>query len=139
VLQEAERGVRFDRIAILLRSPQQYLGLLEHACTRGGVPVYFDRGTRRPDPAGRAFLALLACASEGLSAKRFAEYLSLAQVPAADEAMTDAPFTPSGDKRCIPADDDTEPRDRAPEPEIRRPRIDAPVPKRAARAVEGGI
>ena len=34
-----------------------------------------------PHPAGRALLALLACAAEGLSARRFAEYLSLAQVP----------------------------------------------------------
>ena len=46
-----------------------------------GVPAWFDRGTRRPHPAGRAFLALLACAAEGLSASRFAEYLSLGQLP----------------------------------------------------------
>jgi CRISPR/Cas system-associated exonuclease Cas4 (RecB family) len=82
IFDEAARGVRFDEIAILLRAPRQYLGLLEHACARGDVPVYFDRGTRRPDPAGRAFLALLACGVEGLSAKRFDEYLSLGQVPA---------------------------------------------------------
>src|SRR5262249_59988291 len=81
VLAEAARGVRFDEIAVFLRAPQQYLGLLEHACSRGGVPAYFDRGTRRPDPAGRAFVALLSCAVEGLSAKRFDEYLSLGQVP----------------------------------------------------------
>jgi CRISPR/Cas system-associated exonuclease Cas4 (RecB family) len=81
VLDEASRGVRFDEMAVFLRTPQQYLGLLEHACARGGVPVYFDRGTRRPDPAGRAFIALLSCAVEGLSAKRFDEYLSLGQVP----------------------------------------------------------
>ena len=37
-------------------------------------------------PAGRAFLAILACACEHLSARRFAEYLSLAQVPRLDEA-----------------------------------------------------
>src|SRR5262249_56315443 len=37
--------------------------------------------TRRPHPGGRALLALLACAAEGLSARRFAEYLSLAEVP----------------------------------------------------------
>ena len=49
--------------------------------TRAGVPAWFDRGTRRPHPAGRAFLALLACAGESLSAARFAEYLSLGQVP----------------------------------------------------------
>ena len=45
------------------------------------IPAWFERGTRRPDPAGRAFLALLACAEEHLSARRFAEYLSLGQVP----------------------------------------------------------
>lgn len=81
VLREARRGVRFDEMAILVRSPQSYFGLLEHAMSRAGVPVWFDRGTRRPHPAGRAFLALLACAAEGMSAARFAEYLSLAQVP----------------------------------------------------------
>ncbi len=82
--KEAARGVRFDEMAILVRSPQQYLGVLEHALSRAGIPGYFDRGTRRPHPAGRAFLALLNCAVEKLSAKRFAEYLSLAQVPNLD-------------------------------------------------------
>src|SRR5207247_8522513 len=86
LLDEAAAGVRFDEMAIFLRTPQQYLGLLEHACARGGVPVYFDRGTRRPDPAGRAFVALLQSASDGLSAQRFDEYLSLGQVPSVDEA-----------------------------------------------------
>ena len=64
-LDEAARGVPFDEMAVFLRTPQQYLGLLEHACARGGVPAYFDRGTRRPDPSGRAFVALLACAVRG--------------------------------------------------------------------------
>jgi hypothetical protein len=83
VLAEAGRGVRFDEVAILVRAPQHYQGLLEHALERGGIPAWFDRGTRRPHPAGRAFLALLACAAEGLSARRFAEYLSLGQLPSA--------------------------------------------------------
>ena len=82
ILREARRGRRFDEMAILVRSPHSYFGLLEHALTRAGVPAWFDRGTRRPHPAGRAFLALLACAGESLSAARFAEYLSLGQVPA---------------------------------------------------------
>src|SRR4051794_29929554 len=86
ILDEAGRGVPFDEMAVFLRTPQQYLGLLEHACARGGVPVYFDRGTRRPDPAGRAFVALLSCAVDGLSAKRFDEYLSLGQVPQVADA-----------------------------------------------------
>ena len=56
-------------------------GVLEHALARAKIPAYFDRGIRRPHPAGRAFLAMLSCAAENFSAKRFAEYLSLAQVP----------------------------------------------------------
>src|SRR5262249_37972098 len=44
------------------------------------------RGSRRPDPSGRALLALLACAAEGLSAHRFEEYLSFAQVPSLSES-----------------------------------------------------
>src|SRR5262249_43038671 len=66
-------------------SAQQYVGLLEHALSRAGVAAYFDRGTRRPDPTGRAFLAILSCATENFSAKRFAEYLSLAQVPSLED------------------------------------------------------
>jgi ATP-dependent helicase/nuclease subunit B len=84
ILQEADRGVRFDEMAIVIRSAQHYVGLLEHALSRAGVAAYFDRGTRRPDPTGRAFLAILSCATENFSAKRFAEYLSLAQVPSLD-------------------------------------------------------
>jgi CRISPR/Cas system-associated exonuclease Cas4 (RecB family) len=81
ILAEARRGVRFDEMAVLVRSPAAYFGLVEHALARANVPAWFDRGTRRPHPAGRAFLALLACAAEHLSAARFAEYLSLGQVP----------------------------------------------------------
>ena len=44
-------------------------------------PAYFERGTRRPHPAGRAFLSLLACALDNCRRGRFAEYLSLGQVP----------------------------------------------------------
>ena len=97
ILEEARRGVGFDEMAILVRGPQQYLGLIEHALARAGVPAWFDRGTRRPDPAGRAMLALLHCAEDGLSARRFAEYLSLAQVPDPSDDLVPVP---------VPSDDD---------------------------------
>ncbi len=97
ILEEAGRGVRLDEIAVLLRSPANYLGLLEHAFSRAAIPAWFDRGVRRPHPAGRAFLALLACAVEKLSARRFAEYLSLAQVPALQPAGADT-FVPPRDE-----------------------------------------
>lgn len=84
MLREARNGVPFDRMAVALRAPQQYAGLLEHALDRAGIPMYFERGSRRPHAAGRAFLSLIACAQENLSARRFAEYLSLGQVPRAD-------------------------------------------------------
>jgi ATP-dependent helicase/nuclease subunit B len=94
VMREAARGVPFDEIAIVVRAPETYWGLLEHALQRAGVKPWFARGTRRPDPSGRAFLALLACASDGLSARRFAEYLSLGQVPPRDATGATPPIPP---------------------------------------------
>lgn len=85
---EAASGVPFDQIAVFLRSPAEYRPHLEEAFRRAfsgkenaPIPVYFAHGTTRPDPAGRALLALLACRAENFSARRFAEYTSLAQVP----------------------------------------------------------
>jgi RecB family exonuclease len=74
-------GVPFDQIAVGLHAPGEYAGHLEEAFARAAIPFFMARGAHRPHPAGRALLALLACASEGLSARRFGEYLSLGQVP----------------------------------------------------------
>jgi ATP-dependent helicase/nuclease subunit B len=119
VMQEAARGIAFDDIAVLLRAPRPYLGLLEHAFSRAGIPAWFERGTRRPDPSGRAFLALLACADEDLSARRFAEYLSLAQVPAENAPRADTWTTPVDEvvESIVPATERTE--DHSPEEEAR--------------------
>jgi len=86
ILDDARRGTPFDQMAVLLRAPEIYGSLVDVALQRAGIPAWFARGTSRPDPAGRAFLALLDCTVEGLSARRFAEYLSLGQVPPLDEA-----------------------------------------------------
>jgi CRISPR/Cas system-associated exonuclease Cas4 (RecB family) len=80
----AAEGHAFDRMAILLRNPDTHLPLVEDALRRAWIPAWYSRSARRPEPAGRAFLALLACVSERLSASRFAEYLSLGQVPPAE-------------------------------------------------------
>ena len=96
ILDEAKRGVRFDEMAVFLRSPREYLGLVENAFERAGINAWFDRGARRPHPSGRAFLAILGCAVERLSAVRFAEYLSLAQVPGG-EATAPAEVLPPAD------------------------------------------
>lgn len=98
----AEQGVPFDRVAILLRNVEQYQPLVEEALRRAAIPGYFSRGVARPDPAGRAFLALLACAADQCSASRFAEYLSLGQLPPLDD--TGAPKTP--EPLWVPPDDE---------------------------------
>ncbi|MDX1385784.1 MAG: PD-(D/E)XK nuclease family protein, partial [Thermoanaerobaculia bacterium] len=105
VLARADEGVSFDRMAILVRHPASYVPLLEDALRRGGVPAYFTRGTRRPDTGGRAFLALLACAAEGLPASRFAEYLSLGETPAVDASgvppEVEVPWVEPADEQLV--------------------------------------
>jgi CRISPR/Cas system-associated exonuclease Cas4 (RecB family) len=91
ILDAARQGIPFDRIAVLLRSPEEYRSHLEEAFARAGIPAHFAKGSIQPDPSGRAFYVLLSCAADGLSARRFAEYLSLAQVP---DATSDG--TPPG-------------------------------------------
>jgi RecB family exonuclease len=86
----AEGGVPFDQMAIAVRSPERYQPLVAEALRRAGIPVHCTRGARRPDVAGRSFLALLHCAQERLSASRFAEYLSLGQMPEGEEPRTPA-------------------------------------------------
>jgi len=118
LLQEAGRGVPFDRMAVLLRAPQTYLSVLEHALERAGIPAWFHRGTRRPDPAGRALLALLACADEELSARRFAEYVSLGQVPLNEAGNADQWSPPADDivDAVVPPDEraqDAQPEEEA--------------------------
>lgn len=109
VLAAAAEGVPFDRMAVLAHAPERYRAHLVEALRRAGVPAYFSRGTVRPDPAGRALLALLACKEEGLSARAFGEYLSLGVVPDPDESG--APPAARGDVRWL-----------APEDELARPR-----------------
>lgn len=84
VLWAAEDGIAFDRIAVLPRRGSSYHSYLSEAFRRAGIPAHFTHQARRPDPAGRALLCLLGCRAEGLSAERFAEYLSLQVVPRTD-------------------------------------------------------
>ena len=102
----AAGGLAFDRMAILLRQPAAYLPLVEDALSRARIPAYVTRGALRPNPAGRAFLSLLACAGERLSASRFAEYLSLGQTPEPAKGggppQRDAPWVePAGEQLVL--------------------------------------
>jgi ATP-dependent helicase/nuclease subunit B len=120
ILDEARAGTPFDEMAVLLRAAQLYGSLLEAALRRAGVPAWFARGTSRPDPSGRAFLALLDCARENLSARRFAEYLSLGQVPPLDAAgappVDRAVWVAPEDELLGPAADNASPENPTVEP-----------------------
>ncbi|NUO51455.1 MAG: hypothetical protein HOV80_21585, partial [Polyangiaceae bacterium] len=80
ILAEARRGVRLDEMAVAVPSREIYAGHLEPALSRAGIAAAFEGGTRRPHPAGRAFLLLLACRAERGSGRRLAEYLATAQL-----------------------------------------------------------
>jgi CRISPR/Cas system-associated exonuclease Cas4 (RecB family) len=92
LIRDAARdGMPFDEMAILIRKPGHYQQVVEEALRRAKIPAHFTRGTRRPEASGRAFLALLHCALERLTASRFAEYLSLGQVPDREDGEVRAP------------------------------------------------
>lgn len=138
---EAARGVPFDKMAVLLRAPTQYRTHIQEALRRAGIPAHFAQGTVRPDPSGRAFLALLACAAEKLSARRFSEYLSLGEVPDATPAGSPPPPLPAS-ARFIPPDDELLPESLAQQtPELfDEPLLDTSVlpPDPEAAPVAGG-
>jgi RecB family exonuclease len=104
ILFEAAAGTPFDRMAVLYRAPVAPPALAE-ALGRADVPACFLRGRPVPDPAGRAFLALLSCAEENLSARRFAEYLSLGEAAPASAAGAPPAARPPAE-RWAPADDE---------------------------------
>ncbi len=101
---EATPSIPLDRIAIVLRAPTAYRAHVEEALRRAHVPAFFARGSTRPDPSGRAMLALLGCAAEKLSATRFAEYLSLGEVP--ERKAGAPPDAPPASERRPPPDDE---------------------------------
>src|SRR5207244_13110060 len=82
-------------------------------------------------PAGRAFLARPACAAEGLAARRFAEYLSLAQVPDPDATPDQAWSPPAHDLVPVAVTDSAAADGAEAEP---TPDPDAPVIEGALRA-----
>jgi len=138
ILAEAERGVRFDQIAIVLRSPFHYRTHLLEALRRAGIPAHFTRDAARPAPGGRAFLVLLECAAEGISATRFAEYLSLGVLPCGSPST---PAKSEGDAAAdgagafdLPIDEETARLLRGPQselvPSVSRPTQQLHLPRR---------
>lgn len=106
----ARAGVPYDQMAVALRSPAVYGPHLHDALSRAQIPAHFAKGTTAPDPSGRALIALLSCAAEGLSAKRFAEYVSLGELARTASGTHrdrgDGPRPETADPLIIVADDE---------------------------------
>ena len=94
------------------------------------MPAWFDRGTRRPHPAGRAFLALLACAvREAVGAPLRRVPVARARCRAPDDAQRELAVRPAGRRAVARAGRRIGRRD-----ERRRRRSD---PRRASKATAG--
>lgn len=109
VIEESRRGVAFDEVAVLVPSRETYASHLVSAFGRAGIPVELEAGTRRPHPAGRALLALLACRSERGSGRRLLEYLSTSQMPRTPLRVDRAVATSDEDLGRFGADADGRP------------------------------
>ncbi len=125
ILRLAGEGVAFDEMAILLRNPDRQQVLIEEALRRARIPAYMSRGSARPDPSGRALLALLACAAEKCSASRFAEYLSLGQVPLAEEAAAPPQWVGPADEALT--DPDVDQAEQKPDDDVTAGTLRAPA------------
>ncbi|MBN8612728.1 MAG: PD-(D/E)XK nuclease family protein [Deltaproteobacteria bacterium] len=110
ILDELDRSppTALDRIAIAVRDVERYRVPISEALTRAGIPFHLERAARRPDPAGRAFLSLLECAAEGLSARAFADYLAFGVLPEVDErgAPVVSPERGEAAERAVEDDED---------------------------------
>ena len=132
-LREAGRGVRFDRMAVLVDDPPAYVPALAEAFGRAAVPVFFETGAEPPSRAGRAFLALLDTALGGLSAEAFLEYLSLD----ADRRGGPEEDEDEADRTAVPGDDGNGPD--GGEPAEAREETSAAVRLREQLVLEAGV
>ena len=90
-LREAGRGVPFDRMAVLLADAAEYAPALREAFDRARLPAFFETGAPPVGRAGRAFLALLDCALDDLSADTFFGYLTLGEHRPAEGPLREKP------------------------------------------------
>lgn len=146
VVALARGKVPLHRIALVLRRPELARAALEASFRAAGIPLAQRRAARRPDPGGRALLALLACAVEGLSARAFSAYLAFGAMPPLDDGR---PPAASANAELRAYDDDEEDEDdEAPPPDpLKAPRrwerliVEAAVvggdPERWRRRLEG--
>ena len=95
ILDEAARGVRFQEMAVLLRTPSAYASHLASAFDRAGISAFFLEGVPRVDPAARALGLLLNLAGADLDRAQVAEFLTTGRIPYQRILGEDARISPA--------------------------------------------
>jgi len=97
LIQEAtDQGVRYQEIAVLLRSPDAYSVALASALERAGIDAFFVDGVPRIDPAARGLSLLLELVGADLDRGRVMELLTSARIKWGSVLGPEAEVSPSG-------------------------------------------
>jgi superfamily I DNA/RNA helicase/RecB family exonuclease len=95
ILEEAARGVRFQEMAVLLRTPSVYASHLASAFDRAGISAFFVDGVPRVDPAARALGLLLDLVGADLDRAQVVEFLTTARIRYREILGEDARISPA--------------------------------------------
>ncbi len=80
IQQAAAGGVRYQDVAVLLRSPDAYNVALASAFERAGIDAFFVEGVPEVDPAARGLSLLLDLVGADLDRARVMEFLTSARI-----------------------------------------------------------
>lgn len=95
IQQAAAEGVRYQEIAVLLRSADAYAVALASAFERAGIDAFFVEGVPRVDPAARGLSLMLDLVGADLERARVMEFLTSARIRWAELLEVDADVSPA--------------------------------------------
>jgi len=95
IQQATGEGVRYEEIAVLLRTPDAYNVALASAFERAGIDAFFVEGVPEVDPAARGLSLLLDLVGSDLDRARVMEFLTSARIRWADLLGPDADVSPA--------------------------------------------
>lgn len=95
IQQAAAEGVRYQDVAVLLRSPDAYNVALASAFDRAGIDAFFVEGVPEVDPAARGLSLLLDLVGSDLDRARVMEFLTSARIRWANVLGPEADVSPA--------------------------------------------
>jgi RecB family exonuclease len=95
IQQATSEGVRYQEIAVLLRTPDAYNVALASAFERAGIDTFFVEGVPEVDPAARGLSLLLDLVGCDLDRARVMEFLTSARIRWADLLGPQADVSPA--------------------------------------------